>query len=244
MSQQINLFDPSMRTRRPLFTAGTIALAIGVVVAGMLGMHDFARKDLAKAEALRDAADTRVIALRAQLASIGSQSRRDSDKALLDEIARVDARVKNWHELLERLRGAGIGNTEGHASFLEALAREQTDGVWLTNIAIGGAAGGFSIKGRVLRPDLLTGYLQSLSREKALRGRAIGDMKIVQQQPDPAAGGQRNASAAPGAPQTSGGPQTPGSPQTSGGPGAQRLPRPPEYVEFSIGTDAPAEAGG
>ncbi len=234
MSQQINLFDPSMRTRRSLFTAGTIVLCIGLVAAGMLGMQQVARRDLAEAEVLRNGADTRVIALRAQLASIGSQSRRDSDKALTDEIARVDARVKSWQELLERLRGAGIGNTEGHAGFLEALAREQTDGVWLTQVAIGGAAGGFTIKGRVLRPDLLTGYLQSLSREKALRGRAIGDLKIVQQQPDPAASSQRSATAAP----------APGAPPTRGEPPAQRPTRLPEFVEFSIGTDAPAEAGG
>ena len=231
MSQQINLFDPSMRKRRSLLTAGTIALCIGVVVAGMLGMQQVARKDLAQAEALRDNADTRVIALRAQVASMGSQSRRDSDKALTDDIARVDARVKNWQELLGRLHGAGIGNTEGHAGFLEALAREHADGVWLTNVAIGGASGGFSIKGKVLRPDLLPGYLQSLSREKTLRGRAIGDMKIVQQRPDPAAGAQRAAAAAPA--------------PAAGAEAAQRqAPRPPEYVEFSIGTDAPAEAGG
>lgn len=228
MSQQINLFDPGLRQRRSPLGAGTMAVVIAVLVAGMLGYQQLARRDLAQAEALRVSADSRATELRAQLASTGSQSRRDADKALLDEIARVDARVKGWQELLERLRGAGIGNTEGHAGFLEALAREHADGVWLTNVAIGGAAGGFTIQGRVLRPELLPGYIRLLSREQALRGRRIGDMKIIQPRQTPSNTGLGTVGAAPK-------------------PGSE--PSPPElrrqdYVEFSIGTDATADAGG
>ena len=192
MSQQINLFDPGLRTRRSPLTAATMAAAVAVLIAGMLGYHQLERRSLAQAEALRDKADTRVTELRAQLAVAGSQSRRDADKALLDEIARLDARVKGWQDLLERLRGAGIGNTEGHAGFIEALAREHADGVWLTGVAIGGAAGGFSIQGRALRPELLPGYLQLLSREAALRGKRIGDMKIVQSSQDLSKAGAGN----------------------------------------------------
>jgi hypothetical protein len=228
MSQQINLFDPGLRTRRSPLTAGTMAAAIAVLVAGMLGYHQLARRDLAQAEALRDGADSRVTGLRAQLASTGSQSRRDADKLLLDEIARVDARVKSWQELLERLRGAGIGNTEGHAGFIEALAREHADGVWLTGVEIGGAAGGFSIQGRALRAELLPGYLRLLSREEALRGKRIGDMKIVQSRQDPSRSGSGSTGTAPKS----------GSAATPGG------LRPQNYVEFSIGTDAAAGAGG
>lgn len=228
MSQQINLFDPGLRQRRSPLTAGTMAVAIAVLVAGMLGYHQLVRRDLAQAEALRVSADSRATELRAQLASTGSQSRRDADKALLDEIARVDARVKGWQELLERLRGAGIGNTEGHAGFLEALAREHADGVWLTGVAIGGAAGGFGIQGRALRPELLPGYIQLLSREEALRGRRIGDMKIIQRRQDPSRTGPASADAAP----------------KQGSEPSPREPRRQDYVEFSIGTDATADAGG
>lgn len=226
MSQQINLFDPGLRTRRSPLTAGTMLLAFALLVAAMLGVHQFARRDLAQAEALRVSADSRATALRAQLTSAGSQSRRDADKALLEEIARVDARVNGWQELLERLRGAGIGNTEGHSGFLEALAREHAEGVWLTRVAIGGAAGGFTIQGRVLRPELLPGYIQLLSREEALRGRRIGDMKIIQARQDPSRAGPAGAGVAPGSEQV------------------QAELRRQHYVEFSIGADAAPDAGG
>jgi len=228
MSQQINLFDPGLRTRRSPLSAATMAAAVAVLIAGMLGFHQFERRSLAQAEALRDKADTRVTELRAQLAAAGSQSRRDADKMLGDEIARVDARVKGWQDLLDRLRGAGIGNTEGHAGFIEALAREHADGVWLTGVAIGGAAGGFSIQGRALRPELLPGYLQLLSREAALRGKRIGDMKIVQSSQDLSRPGAGNATAA----------TKQGSANTAGGVRRQ------DYVEFSIGTEAAADVGG
>lgn len=228
MSQQINLFDPEFRPRRALLTAGTMVLAIALLVAGMLGYHQLARRDFAQVEALRIAADSRATELRAQLASIGSQSRRDADKGLLDEIARVDTRTKGWQELLERLRGDGIGNTKGHAGFLEALAREHADGVWLTGVAIGGATGGFSIQGRVLRPELLPGYIRLLSREEALRGRRIGDMKIIQPQQDPSNSGRGSVGAAP----KQGSEPSPRDLQRQG------------YVEFSIGADATVDAGG
>lgn len=228
MSQQINLFDPGLRQHRSLLRASTMAMAVAVLAAGMLGYHQLASRDLAQAEALRASADSRATELRAQLARIGSQSGREADKALLDEIARVDARVKGWQELLERLRGAGIGNIEGHAGFLEALAREHADGVWLTGVAIGGAAGGFSIRGRVLRPELLPGYIQLLNREEALRGRRIGDMKIIQPRQDPSKAGLESAGAVP----KQGSEQPP------------RELRRQDYVEFSIGSDAAAEAGG
>jgi hypothetical protein len=227
MSQQINLFDPGLRTRRSPLTAATMVAAVAVLVVGMLGYHQFERRGLAQAEALRDQADSRVTQLRAQLAVAGSQSRRDADKMLVDEIARVEARVKGWQDLLDRLRGAGIGNTEGHAGFIEALAREHAEGVWLTGVAIGGAAGGFSIQGRALRPELLPGYLQLLSREAALRGKRIGDMKIVQSPQDPRAGAGIATAAA-----------KQGSASAAGGVRRQ------DYVEFSIGTEAAADAGG
>ena len=228
MSQQINLFDPGLRPRRSPLTAGTMAAAIAMLLAGMIGVYQFARKDLAQAEALRDGADSRAMALRAQLAGSGSQFRRDADKALLDEIARVEARVKGWQGLRERLGGAGIGSTEGHAAFLEALAREHADGVWLTGVAIGGAAGGFTIQGRVLRPELLPGYIRLLSREDALRGKRIGGMKIIQSRQEPSAVGGGSAGDAP----------KPGS-----GSAPLELRR-RAYVEVSIGTDAAPEGGG
>jgi len=228
MSQQINLFDPGLRPRRSALTAATMSVVIVAVVAAMFGYHQLARKDLAQAEALRVQADSRATELQAQLTSLGSQARRETDKALADEITRVDARVRGWQELIERLRGAGIGNTEGHAGFLEALAREHADGVWLTGVAIGGVAGGFSIQGRVLRPDLLPGYIQMLSREQALRGRRIGDMKLVQ--------GRQELSGA--------GPASTGPAPKPGSVPAPSEPRRQGFVEFSIGADATAEAGG
>lgn len=228
MSQQINLFDPALRPRRSPLTAGTMVVAIALLLAGMIGVYQFARKDLARAEALRDGADSKAVALRAQLASGASQSRRDSGKALQDEIALVEARLKGWQGLRERLGGAGIGSTEGHAAFLEALAREHADGVWLTSVAIGGAGGGFTLQGRVLRPELLPGYIRLLSREQALRGRRIGDMKIIQSRQDPSRTGGGSAGDAP----------RPGSEQAP--PETRRR----DYVEFSIGTDAAPEGGG
>ncbi len=94
--------------------------------------------------------------------------------------------LRNWQQLLERLKGTGIGNTEGHAKFLEALARQHAEGVWLTQISVGDGGDDFTLKGRMLRPELLGQYIDLLNREEALRGKAIGQMDLARKTEEPA----------------------------------------------------------
>jgi hypothetical protein len=137
------------------------------------------KRELSAAEARRDASAADVKKLQALTAQLGAAAK-GPNKSLQDEVARLEGRVKGRQDLLDRLKGSGIGNTEGYAKFLEALARQHEDGLWLTRITIGDGGGNFSLQGRVLRPELLSTYIQMLSREDALRGRSIGEMKVAE----------------------------------------------------------------
>ncbi len=176
MSQQINLFDPSLRPRREPLDALTMVISLLVLLGALLGYDQYARRQLATLETQRTAMDSQAKELQARVAQLGAG--RTPDKALLEQITRTENQVRDWQQLLERLRGTGIGNTEGHAKFLEALARQHAEGVWLTQISVGDSGEDFTLKGRMLRPDLLGHYIGLLNSEQALRGKAIGQMEV------------------------------------------------------------------
>ena len=177
MSQQINLFDESLRPRRPPLDLRLMLVLFIAVLAALVGSFELGRRQLATLEAERAALETQSKGLQTRLTALGGVTRAP-DRALTDEIARLETQVRHWEQLLERLKGAGIGNTEGHARFLEALARQHADGVWLREIRVGEGGADFTLKGRALRPDLLVAYMKQLNHEDALRGRGIGQMDV------------------------------------------------------------------
>jgi Tfp pilus assembly protein PilN len=181
MSQQINLFDPSLRERRPPLDAATMAIAFVLVAGALLGFHQYALHRLKAAQAQAESASAQLKQLQAHLAQLGAAAKRAPSKTLQEDIDRAETTARNWQQLAGRLNGSGIGNTQGHARFLEALARQHADGVWLTDIAVSDG-GEFALRGRMLRPESLGGYIELLNREEALRGRAIGQLKIAEKE--------------------------------------------------------------
>jgi len=124
------------------------------------------------------------------------------------------------------LRTGGLGNTDGFARYLGALARQTVPGVWLTGFTIGGDEAEIQIQGKVLQPDLVPVYIRALNKEEVMRGRRVSDLRLT----------AREEQAAP----------------TTSAPGANPSATPAvpaaavRYVEFSIsavrGTAAPAAA--
>ena len=221
MSQQINLFDPSLRTRRAPLDAATMVIAFVVLVAALLGYQQYAKRQLIVVQAQAESANAQLKQLQARLTQLGATKPRAPNKALQEEIARAETTVRNWQQLVDRLKGTGIGNTQGHARFLEALAKQHAEGVWLTSIAVS-EAGEFALQGRMVRPELLGGYIELLNREEALRGRAIGQLNIAEKEDARSEGAGKGGKASPG-----------------GKAAAVR------FVEFSIGSAAKAaDAGG
>jgi hypothetical protein len=229
MSQQINLFRAEFRKPRDLLSATTVVAAVLLLVAAALGYAGYADSELKEVENRIELTEFGLNQIREQLTGLGAgPAQAGPSKALLDELARTEASIKIRQDLIEALKGGGIGSAEGYSRYLAALARQRAEGVWLTGVKMSGAGADFTIQGRVLRADLLPGYIQLLNREEALRGKQIGQMNLLERTQDAA------ASPAP----------------VPGGTGAQRGPAAGDashvrYVEFTIGSGAAtAGAGG
>ena len=236
MSQQINLYNPIFLQKKKYFSAVTMLQALGLLFAGILAFYGYA---LSESRALGQVADDTRKQLQTQSEQVGRLTQEFSpqgrSKLLEEEVARATARLKQREGLLAVLRTGGLGNTEGFARYLGALARQPMAGVWLTGFTIGGDESELQLNGRVLHSDLVPAYLRSLNKEEVMRGRRIAEMRLtareVQDVPGAAVPGAIPASAVIPAP--------------AGKPPAA----PMRYVEFRISavrggaTPAPAAAG-
>jgi Tfp pilus assembly protein PilN len=229
MAQQINLFNPVFLQKKKHFSAVTMLQALGLLLAGIVAFYAY--ETLETRKLTRVAEDSRK-QLQAQSEQVAKFTREFSpqgrSKALEDELARVAALLKQREDLLAMLRTGALGNTEGFARYLGALARQTMKGVWLTGMSIGGDEVELQLGGRVLRADLVPAYVRALNNEEVMRGRRIAEMRLTareERDPQPTAAPGAGSQAAP----------------------AKAPAAPLRYVEFSIsavrGATPPPPAG-
>jgi len=227
MSRQINLYSPAFRSQPKTFSAGWTVAAVVVIAAGMSAYYAWDIRKLRGLSARKSQAEAQLKQLSEQLVALGQAGRRTKNKALEDQVASAENLLKTRQELFGRLQSGEIGNRDGYAKFLTALARQRVEGVWLTGVEISGPGNDFALDGRAIRADLLPGFIKMLRNEEAFRGKPIGTLALREREIDPE--GERKAQAGPAAP-------------AQGGPAG---PRPGvRVVEFRIGTGVAAASGG
>jgi hypothetical protein len=234
MSQQINLFSPSLRPPRLLLTAPRLALMLGVLAVAMLGYQSYLAYQAQQDEIVLQQASAHQKEVQDQMLKLGKTSVQERSQALEQSIAQAESELKLRQALLERLKGGGLGNTKGFSAYMTALARQRTEGVWITGLAVAAGGGEFTIQGGVSRPEILPAYIRRLSREDVLRGKQIGDLRmqrkevmIREQQPAAATGSGDAVTAST-------------DPESGRGAAAQRW----RFVEFSIGSAMRSQPGG
>jgi hypothetical protein len=176
MSQQINLFDARLRRQRRYFSAGTVAATLGVVLGLALALQQLYAWQNRKLQASLAQTDARVAQLREQMAGFAKQfSAPGSSTALTDEITRLEGELRLRRGLLSGMQ-SGAGSAEGFSTYLAALARQTSAGVWLTGIDIGGD---LVIRGRALDGELVPAYIRRLNREEAFAGRSVSELRMA-----------------------------------------------------------------
>jgi hypothetical protein len=215
MAQQINLYNPSFRRQKKPFSAVAMAQGLALITVGMIGFSIYAAYQLRSAAAVTSQGEKQLESVRTQFIALAKQRQAPTKGSpLVEELARTEAQAKTRRDLLANLRTGALGNIDGFSKYLAAFARQKTDGVWLTAIAVGGDENDLVVRGRVLRAELVPAYLKALNTEEVMRGRKVTDLSLsAVQEPAPAVGtGQPGAGAA----------------------GAASAHRPNRFVEFSM----------
>ena len=178
MSQQINLFNPVFLAQKKVFSSRTMAIGATVVLAALVALHSAQRVQLAMVEHQLDGADQQFKQAQQQLAKFAAQKKSSPTKALEDEAARLEERLISQQKLLESFAKGSLGNVEGFARYLTALARQTVSGVWITGFTIDGAEGLKQLRGRLQHPELLPTYLRKLHQEDVFRGQAFTEFHM------------------------------------------------------------------
>ena len=171
MEQQVNLYQPILGAEKRLFSAFTIGIGLGVMIVSLAVLVAFG--------AWRTHRIERSIALLEQqeVASLAMSARASAAAHPTQSLAELDAEAKNVSaEIAARERALDIVRrgtatpATGFAARLEALARRQLDGVWLSCIVLGSGDGRLAMQGGTSDPRLVPLYLAALAGERALEG--------------------------------------------------------------------------
>jgi len=172
MSQQVNLYQPILRAQPKVFSALTIMQFGVLLLLGLSLIYGYARWQDAKLG--RD-----VIALQAQqdamLKRIEDFSTRfpikQKNPDLERQLTSLAADRSGKARALDVLSGGVFGNTNGFSGYLESLARQHVEGVWLTGVTISDGGEHLGLTGSTLDAQLVPRYLQQLSAEVSYKGR-------------------------------------------------------------------------
>jgi hypothetical protein len=185
VSQQINLFNPVFLQQKKIFSARTMAQALGVLALGALLIAGTAWYSVSKLR--RDLSGVTLQAAKNQARLVAATSDfapRKPDAGLTLEAGDAEAQLASLRRVAQIIQAGDIGNTRGFAETFRALGRQYQDGLWLTAVAIG--ATDMSLQGRALDATLVPAYMARLAREPVLRGTSFGNLQITQPPPAPA----------------------------------------------------------
>lgn len=194
MRQEINLINPALRPRHDWVAFRSVALASAAALFLIATLYGYARYSAISAQQMQATVQARLASVQQEVqAAQAALAARVADPALAAESERLAAAVRQRSDVLhlaERLSEQGAGEV---AEMMRGFARQRMEGVWLTAFSIG--PGGFDIRGRLLDPSLLPGYIRRLNGEPAFRGRSFAalDMQGVGAEQAPAAGAQTPA---------------------------------------------------
>jgi Tfp pilus assembly protein PilN len=178
MYQQVNLYQPIFRKQRQVFSAATMAQAVGLVVVVLLGIYGYGVWKLARLEAEVVQLEGREKAFTAQLGRIDPNLGASRRAEVEQELKKLNATLLDQQRLIDVLRDQPLGTTEGFSEYLAALGRQHTPLLWLTDVTINGGARAVELGGRSVRAELVPAYLQRLGHEPALTGQRFDRLEI------------------------------------------------------------------
>jgi hypothetical protein len=179
VTHHINLFNAALQPRRVVLPARHMLLGWGVALVAAMATYGshvaYGHRLAAQDAALR----ARATALQSDVQRLGARlSSREPSPQLERELRQKQALLDARQEVLDALQAGDFGDTDGHARFLRAFARQSLQGLWLTGLTVAGSGQEIRVDGRTLDPGLLPDYLKRLGTEAVLQGHAFNHLEM------------------------------------------------------------------
>jgi hypothetical protein len=179
VSQQINLFNPELSERQSALTLRNAGIVWAVAAAAVLAWAAIAWRTADSLAAEQVAVAAKLETAREDLKRLGSQAAmRKHDAQVAAELARLEAQVRDRHDVMEYLKGGELGDTRGFSEHFKAFARQSFEGLWLTGLHIAARGQDMTVEGRALKAEFVPGYLKRLNGESVMQGHPFADLVI------------------------------------------------------------------
>jgi len=185
VTQQINLYDARLRPRHALAMAHSLGIAAAVLIALVGAFAVYARIGADRRSAELSALQAEVRAEQQRMTALAKTlAERRVTPALAGELANTRTLLETRQEVMDVLASGRIGNAEGFSGVMFGFARQAQADLWLTGFSVAGGGEEIEIRGRLLDPAKLPGYVQRLSGEPVFHGRRFATLDMRRVEPE------------------------------------------------------------
>jgi len=172
--QQINLYTNEFRPQKVVLSLEQIILlpiASMLILIGLtfwlnLGI-DQTRQSLSSQEDKRQKMQLKLDDLELKARS------QKKDESLVSANRRLSETIAARQKMIDMLDTVVVKDDEGFSNLLISLARQKTDGLWLSSLSLASSGKEMTLKGTTKSASSVPGYLQNLRQEPSFIGRSF-----------------------------------------------------------------------
>lgn len=185
MTQQINLYETRLRPRKELATARNLGIAAAVLLVVMSVLTIYVRGEAERKSTESAALQNQLRAEQDRMTVLSKTvAERRVSPVLVEELATANAMLSTRKEVMDVLDSGKLGNPVGFSEFMFGFARQAQTNLWLTGFSISTGGEEIEIRGRLLDPSKLPGYVQRLSAEPVFQGRRFATLEMRSVEPE------------------------------------------------------------
>ncbi len=179
MQQQINFYQAEFRTEEQLFCATMLLKSGAGILLVMILISILSIREMSSIEQELQIVNKQDAAATAQLQNFHpSIAAVSSEKTLAEQLDDALHSLAEKELVLRLVQGSTLGNTQGFSRYLSSLTRQDTDGLWLTQISLSAQGDKTRLEGRALRAELVPAYLQTLADEAPFAAQRFHQFQI------------------------------------------------------------------
>jgi hypothetical protein len=193
MQQQINFYRSEFSGKKKQLGSGVLLAGCGVIVALMVAAFGYVTYELAAVKVELSAANGQEQAAIQRLENFSPDGDGSSgDQSWQQRLEQAKHSLRDQQIVLTMVRDSAWGDIDGFSRHLKSLARQNTDGLWLSYIRLSALGDNTQLEGQALRAALVPAYLQSLSIEEPFAEQRFNQFQI--DRPEEEDGGAKQAS--------------------------------------------------
>ncbi len=193
MQQQINFYRSDFTGKKKQLGSGVLLVGCGVIVALMVAAFGYVTYELAAVKVELNAANGQEQAAIQRLENFSPDGDGSSgDQSWQQRLEQAKHSLRDQQIVLTMVRDSAWGDIDGFSRHLKSLARQNTDGLWLSYIRLSALGDNTQLEGQALRAALVPAYLQSLSIEEPFAEQRFNQFQI--DRPEEEDGGAKQAS--------------------------------------------------